>query len=78
MCRHSKSDVSGHSSEWKPALAVGGAEKGLLLLPFLWQISLKLSLKPLLWLWLYGVNTVDDCAASQRDWENGEKMGKIS
>lgn len=31
MCRHSKSDVSGHSTEWSTALAVGGALKGLLL-----------------------------------------------
>lgn len=69
VCRHSKSDVSGHSTEWDTALAVGGAEKDLLF--FLCKTEFK-AFALAVAVWGQYCLTADGCAGSQRDWKNGK------
>lgn len=74
VCRHNKSDVSGPSTEWSTALALGGAHKGWLLLFSLANLS-KTEFKAFALavpVWGQCRLTGDGCAASQRDWKNGK------
>lgn len=78
MCRHSKSDVSGPSTEWSTALALGGAHKGLLLvfsLANLCQTELKASA---LAVWGQYCLMVVMSVRENGKWENREKMGKFT